>query len=259
MKVLRSIAISFSLYSRIPVPIFEWRDDEVRHAISFLPWIGCIIGGLWYIICRFAALDEIPEYCAVLIFTVIPLIVTGGFHIDGFMDVMDAINSYAEREKKLEIMKDPHIGAFSIIGLVSLGFVWLSSLGILWHHTVTIGDYRGIWVAALGFCLIRACCGLTSLTIHKAKKEGMLQMEAGKSSPADLVFLLVEGLITVVFMIAIAPKQGIICAVSALLFSIYYKKMCEKQFGGVTGDTAGFYVVVGETVVIVALAIGIIW
>lgn len=43
-----------------------------------------------------------------------PLLVTGGIHIDGFSDTMDALSSHAERQKKLEIMDDPHIGAFGV-------------------------------------------------------------------------------------------------------------------------------------------------
>ena len=57
----------------------------------------------------------------------IPLLVTGGFHLDGYMDTMDALHSYQKKEKKLEILKDPHIGAFSVImarvyGLMYTGF-----------------------------------------------------------------------------------------------------------------------------------------
>ena len=45
--------------------------------------------------------------------------VTGGFHIDGFMDTMDAFHSYKPREEKLAILKDSHIGAFAVIMLAA--------------------------------------------------------------------------------------------------------------------------------------------
>lgn len=47
------------------------------------------------------------------------LLITGGIHIDGYMDTMDAVHSYGNREKKLEILKDSHIGAFAVIMLVT--------------------------------------------------------------------------------------------------------------------------------------------
>ena len=44
------------------------------------------------------------------------LLVTGGIHLDGFMDTTDARSSYGDREKKLAILKDSHVGAFAVIG-----------------------------------------------------------------------------------------------------------------------------------------------
>ncbi len=60
--------------------------------------------------------------------TLIPVFVSGGIHLDGFMDTMDALGSWGDKEKKLEILKDSHNGAFAVIGIccyftVSLG-VW---------------------------------------------------------------------------------------------------------------------------------------
>ena len=48
-----------------------------------------------------------------------PVIITGGIHLDGFVDTMDAINSYQPIERKLEILKDSHIGAFALISCVT--------------------------------------------------------------------------------------------------------------------------------------------
>ena len=44
MKILKRIAIAFSMYSRIPMPIFEWEDDDYKKAIAFLPLVGLVIG-----------------------------------------------------------------------------------------------------------------------------------------------------------------------------------------------------------------------
>ena len=61
----------------------------------------------------------------------IPLIITGGFHLDGFIDTSDAVSSFKDREERLSIMKDPHVGAFGIIRtivLLILYFAFVSSL-----------------------------------------------------------------------------------------------------------------------------------
>ena len=113
MKLIRSCIVSFSMYSKIPMPQFKWNDDDMKYMLVFFPWIGAVIGlllMLWrYIYSHFGVAD----ICYVCIGALIPIAVTGGFHIDGFMDTMDAFHSYKPREEKLAILKDSHIGAFA--------------------------------------------------------------------------------------------------------------------------------------------------
>ena len=83
----------------------------------FFPWIGGVIGLFfygWTVLCEKLAIGNV---CYALIAAAIPLMISGGFHVDGYMDTMDAFHSYQSREKKLEILKDSHIGAFAAIML----------------------------------------------------------------------------------------------------------------------------------------------
>jgi adenosylcobinamide-GDP ribazoletransferase len=74
------------MYSKIPMPQFKWNDDDMKYMLVFFPWIGAVIGlllMLWkYIYSHFGVAD----ICYVCIGALIPMAVTGGFHIDGFMD-----------------------------------------------------------------------------------------------------------------------------------------------------------------------------
>lgn len=96
------------MYSKIPMPQFKWNDDDMKYMLVFFPWIGAVIGlllMLWrYIYSHFGVTD----ICYVCIGALIPIAVTGGFHIDGFMDTMDAFHSYKPRQEKLAILKDSH-------------------------------------------------------------------------------------------------------------------------------------------------------
>ena len=117
MSFLKALCISFAIYSKIPVPHFEWTEKEMRYQLIFFPWVGAVIGALlvlWKNICGWLRIGDIPF---VLIAVAIPLLVTGGFHVDGYMDMMDALKSYKPKEEKLAILKDPHIGAFAVIML----------------------------------------------------------------------------------------------------------------------------------------------
>ena len=99
------------MYSKIPMPQFEWKEEDMRYMLCFFPWIGAVIGiclWLWAVLCEKAGIGMLAF---TTIGSVIPILITGGFHVDGFMDTMDAFHSYQPREKKLEILKDSHIGA----------------------------------------------------------------------------------------------------------------------------------------------------
>ena len=118
MTTLRALVIAFSMYSQIPMPQFTWQDKEMKYAFCFFPWVGATIGGITMFWWWFCGKFSVGNVAFAMIGTAIPLAVTGGFHVDGFMDTMDAFHSYQPREKKLEILKDSHIGAFSVICLV---------------------------------------------------------------------------------------------------------------------------------------------
>ena len=114
--MLDSMLMAFSLYSRIPVPQAKWNDESMRWCICFLPLVGLVIGAAQW--AAFALLTHF-SFGPVLrgaVLAVLPILLSGGIHMDGFMDTCDAIHSYGSREKRLEILKDPHVGAFAVIG-----------------------------------------------------------------------------------------------------------------------------------------------
>lgn len=97
--------------------------------------------------------------------TILPLLITGGIHLDGYLDVTDARSSYGDRAKKLEILKDPHVGAFAVIGcgIYLLAYAGFFSL-IPGKALPLIG---GIYV------LTRALSALALVNFPKAKKDGL--------------------------------------------------------------------------------------
>ena len=118
MRIIRNFIVAFALYSRIPMPVFTWEKEDMRYNLVFLPFVGLVIGAVEYLCLFLLTGHELPEVFMIAILSLIPLVITGGFHVDGFMDTQDAFNSYKSREEKLEILKDPHIGAFAVISLV---------------------------------------------------------------------------------------------------------------------------------------------
>ena len=103
MSVIKSCIIAFSMYSKIPVPQFPWKDKDMRYVMLFFPWVGLVIGALTLLWTWVAARLGCGTLCFALVGTALPVWISGGIHVDGFMDTMDAFHSYQEKEKKLEI------------------------------------------------------------------------------------------------------------------------------------------------------------
>lgn len=167
MKLIRSCIVSFSMYSKIPMPQFKWNDDDMKYMLVFFPWIGAVIGlllMLWrYIYSHFGVAD----ICYVCIGALIPIAVTGGFHIDGFMDTMDAFHSYKPREEKLAILKDSHIGAFAVIMLAAYGLLFMGAFSQIMNDKAFI-------VFGAGFFISRCLSGIAVVSFKSAKSDGLV-------------------------------------------------------------------------------------
>lgn len=249
MKVLKSLVIAFSLYSAIPMPQFTWEEEDMRYVLCFFPWIGAVIGAVLYGWGMVAQSWEIGTLCYSCIGATIPLVITGGFHVDGFMDTMDAFHSYQPRERKLEILKDSHIGAFSVIMLGLYALIYIGAFS-------EIEDIRALVVVGAGFFLARVLSGLAVVMFPTAKKEGMLFLFADSSQKKIVIMaLLLQGIVCMAFMLYQSCIYGVFVGETAVVVFVYYYFRTKKELGGITGDTAGYFVVLCEGCMMVAVAV----
>ena len=248
MHILKSIAIAFSIYSKIPVPQFEWKEEDMKYMLCFFPSIGAVIGGFVYLWSYLCGIFDVGEICHVLIGAAIPLMITGGFHVDGFMDTMDAFHSYRPREKKLEILKDSHIGAFAVIMLAMYGIIYIGAFS-------EIEDRNLLKIVCGGFFLARCLSGISIVSFPAAKKGGILYLFASSSQKAIVKWsLYLQGISCICFMLRQSLYAGILVVAAAFLVFLYYYYRTKKEFGGITGDTAGYFVLICEACMMITVA-----
>lgn len=249
MRIIKAFAISFSMYSQIPMPQFEWREEDMKYPLCFFPWIGAVIGGLTYFWVRLCVGYGMGRLCCCLIGAAIPILITGGLHVDGFMDTMDAFHSYQQREQKLEIMKDPHIGGFSVIMLAVCGLIYIGAFS-------EISDETLLKIFCAGFFLSRCLSGIGVVSFQTAKKEGLLCTFADS---ADRIVvkgaLYLQALACIGLMLRQSLYAGSIAVAASFCVFAYYYLRCKWELGGITGDTAGYFVVLCEGWMAVVCAI----
>ena len=256
MKIIRYIAAAFSMYTKIPMPHFELDGKDCSRAILFLPLPGIVIATCVYFADHFLYVRDISLLVRVCVAVLIPVIVTGGFHVDGFCDTVDALRSYKSRDEKLRIMKDPHIGSFAVTGLGVAALLLMCALGIIFGKAPG-GDYPAHTMAALSsvFVISRTLTALTSLYMKKAKDDGMLVSETKTRDVAGFTVISVWLAVCAVFTVYTGLLNFLAVWIAFLLFTAYYAYITKKEFGGVTGDTAGYYVTAGEIAAAGAIAL----
>lgn len=249
MRVFKSFFIALSMYSKIPVPQLPWNEEDMRYALCFFPWVGAVIGALeifWFWLCQKYSIGVMAFSC---IGTSLPLVISGGFHVDGFMDTMDALHSYQDREQKLAILKDSHIGAFSVICLILYYLVYLGAFS-------EIKSFRQIMVLAASFFMSRTLSGISVVSFRCAKKEGTLYLFASTSHERTVKILLYFQLFLCIgFMLYASIVCGALAVFGILAVFAYYHNKAYREFGGITGDIAGYFVTLAEGAAVLVTAV----
>ena len=250
MNIIKSLAIAFSSYSRIPMPQFEWTEENMKYVMAFFPFIGVVIGGLevlWYLLSKAAA---IPAFAYCIVSALLPVLVTGGFHVDGYMDTSDAICSRTDRKRKLEILKDSHVGAFAIIRLMTAAGLYVAAISFF-------RTFGAVLVFSLTFIISRSLSALAVLHFRSATHQGSLFYIASASSrKINTIAVCIWFLAAAAGMILSDWKSGLFAASAAVGSFVYYRWMSYRQFGGITGDLAGYFVVFSEVAMAAGTAVG---
>ncbi len=116
-------------------------------------------------------------------------------------------------------------------------------------------DLKMIGTACVGFVLMRSLGGYLSVKLKLAKKDGMLHAETKSADGVTKLLLVATMVISICFMayLNFVAAECIACGVT--LFIIYFKNKCYKEFGGINGDTIGYFITEGELIVMCVLAL----
>lgn len=245
-RLWNSFKIAFAMYSKIPMPKADWEKENMRYMMCFFPLIGIVIGVgivLWSQAADWLGTGSLMRAAG---FVLIPVVITGGIHLDGLLDTADALSSYQTRERKLEILKDPHAGAFAVIAACCY---FIAAFGI-WSEL----SQEQVRLLAGGYVLSRSFSGLGVAAFPSAKASGTVAMFADAAQKRivelSMYFLMV---LAAGYMCFMDVKLGAAALTGAWLTFVYYYRMSKKQFGGITGDLAGFFLQLCELIMAAAV------
>lgn len=242
----KEFRIAVSFLTRLPLPYKgEWDEKSFSRSSVFYPLVGAIVGAFVVLVAFLLRLTDYTMIAAVCAL-ITSIVVSGGIHLDGFMDMCDGLFASRGRERALEIMKDSHVGSFAVLGVILLLL-----LKVVLYDAVIPASW--FWLGFLGafifsrFMLI--CC---MLCFPSARAEGLgVTVKRYVSKPALLWGI---GLIAALF--AISGFYPILIAfVIAFLIIMGISAQINKFLHGLTGDIYGAMAELGEAVFLLILLI----
>lgn len=250
--VVDGFFISFSMYSAIPVKReTEWNKDTMKYALCFLPFIGLLIGLLEFFLLRISLFFGFEKCLYSACAAVVPIFVSGGIHTDGFIDTLDAYFSFSDRKKRLEIMHDPHIGAF---GLICFGCFILLLFGAFCQ--IYMKPKYSVFIIFV-FVLSRTFGAFMLTCVECAEGSSLAKIfcENADKSTVKAVLLMIFTAAVTAGIIFIGIKSAVIPFLLFFFYKVYIKSVISK-FGGVTGDLAGCFITLSELFMIFICSIG---
>jgi adenosylcobinamide-GDP ribazoletransferase len=240
---MRALRIAFGLMTTLPVRLpADWSAGDSGRAAVWYPLVGLVIGTLTWLAWTGAML-AFPPLAAGILTLIVWVVLTGGLHLDGLADCCDGLLVSAAVERRLEIMKDPHIGAFGVIGLILVLFLKAAALTSL---TAQSSDSILLAASLARWCILPA--GLLPL----ARPSGM---GADFASGFQRSFILWGAVIPVVITVFLGIRGvfSIFVGLSAAALVLF---LAKSNIGGVTGDVFGMVIEIVETAVLFTFLIG---
>lgn len=224
------------MFLAVPCPCRHWNEDARTEMLACLPLVGAVAGGFWALAAWLTDLFPCPIPLRALLLAALPWAVSGFMHVDGFLDVCDAVLSRRDLATRQKILKDPHCGSFAVICLILLA---LGQWSLFWSaESLPLLSLAVIPVAT------RACAGLAVLSLRPMGSSQYVRVNQAKCK-GKRFFLFALLLLAVCVAVLLEGWAGCapLLAGAVYAMAVFYGR---RQLDGMSGDISGFALTLGE-------------
>jgi adenosylcobinamide-GDP ribazoletransferase len=238
---LKSFLFALQHLTRLPSPRMSFDAASCGKATVFFPVAGALLGAVMAAVV-WAVGWYLPIQLQASLLIILMVVLTGGIHLDGFMDSIDGLFSGRQREMKLEIMRDSRVGAFGVVGVVCLLLLKFNLLAGIPSHVL-------IKLLIVVPALSRWNMSFAVVVFPYARREGLGTIYKEYSGMKELIW-------ATVFAAAIAgtvlgPYGILLLALGAVITYLLGRKI-TKELGGLTGDIYGLISELSEVMLLLA-------
>lgn len=230
--------------------IFGQANAPNETTLAWFPAVGALlglaIGGVWWL-----AAKAWPPLTAAALVVAADLLLTGALHFDGLADAGDGLIAPLSKERRLEAMADPAIGAFGLVTVAAVLLLRFGALADLRPAPLVLG---GLW------CASRTSMVAITELLPYARPAGLVKnfLGAGTRSfrqRAVVRIAVIVGLLLAAALVVIGRgARGLLALAGELVAMGAVALFSWRRVGGFTGDVLGAAGVVGETIGLLILA-----
>lgn len=235
MNIIQTILVAFSMFSSLPVPFISWTEKNTKYMLLAFPLVGLLCGFLFVSASVFFTFLNFSNLFQSVFLVFLPILLTGGIHLDGYADTLDAQSCHQTKEKKLEILSDPHVGLFAVLGLISYLFLFIA---VLYELEKTTDFYPFFFCV---FVISRCISGILVVQLPSAKKTGLANT-FGKQAEKKWVTLGLLCYLFLCFFYLMRKNSGctLFLLVSVFLVLAHWFLKIYQEYQGITGDLSGY-------------------
>lgn len=235
-KYFQALLMCRSMFCAIPCPWNRvWNEEARDKMLLFLPVIGLEMGAVWLgigWICRHFALTPLITG---LLLSVHPFLATGFLHLDGYMDVIDAVKSCRGFEERRRILKDSHVGAFAVIGVVLLVVAQFAVCG-------SFKENANLCVLLL-IPVVSRCCSALAVTILSPMDTSQYAGQKKSSGRVATILIMLVAAVSAGFVFW--GLWGFVFVGELAGYGLALRKG-YKALQGINGDICGYALTISE-------------
>ena len=231
---LHAFAMCQSMFCAIPTPQV-WDEKARDKMLLFLPIVGLEIGLIWRVLAWLCSVLTLPPMVTGLVLSVYPFLVTGFLHLDGYMDVTDAVKSWRDLDRRREILKDSHVGSFAVIGIVLL---ILAQFALFSSASSDADQCILIFIPALS-----RCC--SALAVTGLKPMSTSQYADQKKPKSHMAFLTAVLIVLLAAGFLICGRYGFALAAGLAGYTLALRR-AYRSLEGMNGDISGYALTISE-------------
>lgn len=243
-KNIHAFAMCQSMFCAIPSPWSVWDEEARDKMLLFLPLVGLEMGVLWTALAWLVTALGLPPLVAGLLLCAYPYAVTGFLHLDGFLDVTDAVKSCRSLERRREILKDSRVGAFAVIG---------SALLILTQFALfaSVPEDANRWILLL-IPAVSRCCSALAVTGLRPMSTSQYADQAKPKSHLWILAIQLCAALAAGFVLCGRYGFALVGCLAGYALAL---RRGYKSLDGVNGDIAGYALTVGELCAVAVYAL----